>query len=77
MPLRRALSNGANHNSGAAYICKLLVVLVAPTQREQSIGAIVSSYLLFISLESNILFYIHTTFEILYNIHHQVLCVII
>ena len=36
MPLCHALSNGANHNSIAASVCKLLVVLVAPTQREQS-----------------------------------------
>ena len=39
MPLRRALSNGANHNSVAASVSKLLVVLVAPTQREQSIDS--------------------------------------
>ena len=38
MPLRHALSNGANHNSVAASVHKLFVVLVAPTtQHQQSI----------------------------------------
>ena len=38
LPICRTLSNGENHNSVAASIPKLFTVLVAPTQREQSIA---------------------------------------
>ena len=38
MLLRRTLSDGANHNSVAASVCKLLVVLVVPTQCERNIA---------------------------------------
>ena len=40
IPLCRALSNGANNNSVAASIRKLLVVLVVPIQRELSIAVV-------------------------------------